>query len=170
MTALLTFLKSRLGGWVVGGLATALMFFLWQLSAAKVEALKEREKVHIANAIVLKGAIETQQQAIELTGKLSEATLGQLTDLQADLKNSREETSLIEREINDLRATEEANALKEPYERGLAAHTRLDRIMQRLTGNRSDKDGIDTNTEQTDDSQGAIPRDAGDANTPSDDS
>lgn len=169
MIALFTFLRSGLGGWLVGGAAALVMFFMWQLSSAKVDALTAREYLHIQNAITLKSSIETQQQSIIVTGAIATAQLSQLGDLQNKLSAQQAETSAIEREINELRSTEEKNALEAPYLRGLAAGTRLDRIMQRFTEGGGLQDSNNTSTKPPHDTSRADTDAAEDTDTDGDD-
>ena len=151
LTAALKILTSRLGGWIIGGLGILVIGFLLTLERAKVGKLEAEKDLLVANQITLEGAIETQAKTAGTLSLLTEATIEQNADFFEAIEEANAETARIRSMLDELRATEEANAILQPYERGLAARSRLTAIMRRFQGRPAtdidDTGGDDSDTE-----------------------
>ena len=128
---------------LLGG-STAILGVLLVIAGMHIKALNA-EKDLLENQVVdLKDNIEQQKATIETNTKLHNAGLEREKDLRNDLQQSRNQAQEFSNEINELRLTEHAKALRAPFERGNAAADRMERIWMRFGGT-ADQNSIAAN-------------------------
>lgn len=131
----------RLMAAAAGGLAALSMTVLWQMEKNTLIALEgkfqvlsakfeqqKHENLKLENA--LSESLSTSKKNIALVEKNSQ----RMVEYGDKLLLAEKENNLLAIQINDLRAAEMENAIKEPYQRGNVAAARWANIMQRIAG------------------------------------
>lgn len=133
------------------GLSIALAF-----AGMHIKTLNAEKELLNSQVIQLGSRIIEQKETNVTLTKLHDAALVREQDLENNLNAIRNERDEFSNEINELRMTEHARALTQPFERGNAAADRLKRIWMRLERPANTND-IPSDTSEAKTVQGSTP-------------
>lgn len=134
----------KVAGTIIAGL---LMVLSWQAYSLiklenKVLTLKNSVSTYKSNELQLNASIESANSTVDRILDINSKT----GDLLADLSNrnyaSNVMNATLNAKINELRTTEAAAALERPFERGTAAGTRINNLMNAISGNDTEVNSV----------------------------
>lgn len=133
IAAIWKFASSRVGIAIIAAIVIGGMTLYIQVLRGDVDLLKERETRWADQIKTLEQGIESEK-ALAVTNSELRASDQKITlDLANSLATERLITDRLQGELNELHATEERNALVDPFGRADAASDRIGRSLQRLT-------------------------------------
>lgn len=112
------------------GLAALVGWGMYGIEHANRRAAEAALDVKNQQIVDLKSAIADQQTSMEINTRMAELNVSVAADLGARWSAAEERAAALEQEINNLRATEERNAVTDPQARAIAARERACRIMR----------------------------------------
>lgn len=107
----------------------------------KVAQLTTANVILKENAEKLQAAADEQKQTMDALTKQTDKNGDRVYELTQQINSIRQEASQKQRELENLRQTEAADALNNPYNRGLAADARIRKLMQSISGPTSAPEG-----------------------------
>ncbi len=107
----------------------------------KVAQLTTANVILKENAEKLQAAADEQKQTMDALIKQTDKNGDRVYELTQQINSIRQEASQKQRELENLRQTEAADALNNPYNRGLAADARIRKLMQSISGPTSAPEG-----------------------------
>lgn len=158
-------------GWTTIGvsLAAAGLGVMLLLANAKVDVITAQRDLEIKNRVTVESAMETQTNAFINLKEIEAAGRDRETNLEQSNQAIRKEKEMLDDKINSLRITEEREARLAPFNRGLAAHSRLDSIMQQFSSDRDIEDRDVSGTTSTNNKIGTPVQSGKDTNSSSSD-
>tara|TARA_R110000851_G_scaffold112179_1_gene236151 strand:- start:78 stop:524 length:447 start_codon:yes stop_codon:yes gene_type:complete len=123
------------------------------ISAEKTIAVQQTEIVQYKNNTAkLEQAVSTEKETIQTILSINEKSGERLYELSNKHQQVFAKNAKLNEEINNLRQTEAQVAIEKPYARGLAAGSRINTLMQSISGKATSPSNIDLhNTSVTQD-------------------
>ena len=100
----------------------------------KVAQLTTANEILKENAAKFEAATAEQKQTMDALIKQTDKNGDRVYELTQQINTIRQEASLFQRENENLRQTEAAKVLENPYSRGIAADDRINKLLQSISG------------------------------------